>query len=61
MELLPIVAGEIDHREPGGRQSLVEPLARLDVARGDQQPGGLVQPWIVADHDQGADIRRRSP
>jgi hypothetical protein len=47
MQLAPILAGEIDHRETGGRQAFVEPLARLDVAGADQQPGEVVQPGIV--------------
>src|SRR5262249_60135484 len=38
MHLAPILAGEIDHDEAGGRQPLIEPLAGFDVARGDQAP-----------------------
>ena len=56
--LRQVLAGKIDHREAGGRQSFIEPLARLDVARGDQQPRQLVQPRIVADHEQRAHRRR---
>src|SRR3954469_6459788 len=36
MERLPVFTGEIDHHKPGGRQSLIEPLAVLDFAGCDQ-------------------------
>src|SRR5262245_49285697 len=47
MHLAPVLAGKIDHRQARGWQIFVEPLARLDVAAGDQQPGEVVQPGIV--------------
>src|SRR6266446_1451198 len=52
MQLAPILAGKIDHREAGRRQPFIEPLARLDVARGDQPPRRVMQPRIVSDHQQ---------
>src|SRR5262245_31536501 len=58
MHLAPILAGEIDHGEPGGRQPLIEPLAGFDVARGDQPPRRVMQPRIVSDHQQRAHRRR---
>src|SRR5215469_1164666 len=58
MQLAPILAGKIDHREAGRRQPLIESLAGLDVARGDQPPRRVMQPRIVSDHQQRAHRRR---
>ena len=52
MQLAPVVEREIDHREAGGREFLDQPLARLDVARRDQQGGQFGKPGIVADQQQ---------
>src|SRR5262249_4065130 len=58
MQLAPVLAGKIDHREAGRRQPLIESLAGLDVARGDQPPRRVMQPRIVSDHQQRAHRRR---
>src|SRR5262249_57777571 len=60
MYFAPVFTGKVDHGETGGRQPLIEALAGLYVAGGDQPPGGVVQPRIVADHEQRAH-RRRGP
>src|SRR5215203_7055121 len=54
MERVPIVTGKIDHHESGGWQSLVEPLARFHVTGSDQTACALMQPGVVADHEQYA-------
>ena len=52
MELAPILAGEIDHGQARGRQTLAQALARLDIAGRDQDARDLVQAGIVPDHHQ---------
>src|SRR5437762_3993945 len=52
MELAPILAGEIDHGEARGRETLAQAFARLDIAGGDQDARDLVQARIVPDHHQ---------
>src|SRR6476660_3337238 len=52
MQLAPILAGEIDHHQRGGRQTFVEPLARLHVAGGNQQSGTVVQAGVMSEHQQ---------
>src|SRR6185312_17369207 len=52
MQLAPVVDGEMDDDEAGGRQVLAQSLAHLDVARSDQRQHHLVQARIVANHQQ---------
>ena len=54
MELPPVIGREFNHCKSRGRHPLIEPLARLDIAGGDQQPRGFVQPGVVPDHQQRA-------
>ena len=50
MQAIPVVEGEIDDHQSRGRQLLAQPLARLDVAGGDQHQGELVHSGIMGDH-----------
>src|SRR3984957_12560649 len=56
MEFRPVVEGEIDHDQPGGRQFFVEAFTGFDVARADQFGGEIVQSRIVTDQQQRASI-----
>src|SRR4051812_21410044 len=49
VHLAPVRSGEVDDGQAGCRQSLVEALAGLDIARGDQQAGEVMQSGIVSD------------
>ena len=49
---------KVDDREARGRELLVQALARLNVARGDQRQRGFVNPRVVADDQQGVNLGR---
>ena len=52
VQLAPILEGEVDHQEPRGGEALIEPLSRVDVSRGDDKPGEIVQARIVTDQEK---------
>ncbi len=56
MQLGPIVKGKIDDHQSGGGKFLVEPLAGLEIAGGNEQGCELLQTRVVADDEQSVDF-----
>jgi len=52
MQLAPIVEGEIDDNEPGGRELFPQPFSGLHVARCNQHYCEIVEARIMSDNQE---------